>query len=141
MDVLRCTTIAATAAASLALAAGAGAGDGATTVTVDPATKLAAGATAPFDAAGVKAIRNGKAIPEGYVLVGRHVTVQRGTEVAGAYVRIACPAGKRLRTMGATGSVTPQIGQDYLNKTAAWFGVGFSGRTEAPDGTIYGVCR
>jgi hypothetical protein len=140
MNVLKLTTVAATAAASLALAAGATAGDGATTVTVDPATKLAAGATAPFDAPGVKEIRAGKAIPEGFVLVGRPVSVKKGTEVAGAYVRISCPSGMRLQTMGRTGSVAPQMAGTYLKKPAAWFGVTYDKRQAAPEGVIYGVC-
>lgn len=141
MNVTTKSLLAATAA-SLALAAGATAGDGATTVTVDPATQLRAGQTAPFDAPGVKAIRSGKAIPAGYVLVGRKVTVTRGTEVAGAYLRLACPAGKRLRTLGATGTVGPQPGGgDYLGRPSAWVGVSYAARTAAPEGTVYGVCR
>jgi hypothetical protein len=67
---------------------------------------LHAGQTAPFDAAGVKAVRRGKPIPSGYVLVGRHITIDRGTSGSvGAAIALTCPAGKTARTLGLTGEI------------------------------------
>lgn len=126
-------------AAGAAAAGTAGALDGDTTVTVGPPKPLTAGATAPFDAAGVKAIRRGKPVPAGYVLVGRTVTTKAGTGAAGAAIRLTCPAGKTLRTLGATGKAGLQIGRTYLGKRATNV-MSLDGRGDT-SGTVYGVCR
>ena len=71
------------AGTALAIALGgasvAGAAGGDAQITVGTSTTLHAGQTAPFDAAGVKAVRRGRPIPSGYALVGREVTIDRGT--------------------------------------------------------------
>jgi len=85
----------------LAALGGAGvavAADGATDIKVTTAPTLSAGQTAPFDAAGVKAVRRGKPIPAGYVLVGQTVDIQRGAKSAGAALTFRCPGTTRLRT-------------------------------------------
>ena len=97
-------TIAAALAATVALGAGGTAlaatagSDAPTTVTVAPAPTLKAGTIAPFDAPGVRSIRQGKAIPAGYVLIGFKVKVDRGAKMAGAPCA-SLAGGKRLRTL------------------------------------------
>src|SRR5436190_8631292 len=73
------TTVAALAAGGVSIAA-----DTATQLTVEPVASLHAGDISPFDAGGVKAIRRGKAIPPGYVIIGQKITNTRGTAGAGA---------------------------------------------------------
>jgi len=94
--------LAATAAVGIAGIAVA-APEGPTQVTVEPAASLMAGDRAPFDAAGVKAIRRGKPIPTGYVLIGQKVTIKRGKLPAGATLFFKCPGDKRLKTFATTG--------------------------------------
>ena len=79
--------VAVTAGITATAAAAAG---GPTQVTVEPAPTLNAGDTAPFDAAGVKAIRRGKPIPAGYVLIGQRITIKRGDIPAGATLFFKC---------------------------------------------------
>lgn len=80
------------------------------TVTIGPQVSLHAGQTSPFDAPGVKAVRRGKAIPSGYVLVGRKVTIDRGTAGStGAVMKLSCPSGTSVRTIGQTGQNGPGI--------------------------------
>jgi hypothetical protein len=142
---LRTHTIALAGAAALAAGAVAGvatAADGDAQITVGPQQTLHAGQTAPFDAAGVKAIRSGKPIPSGYVLVGRKVTVNRGTAGSvGAAFKLSCPDGKRARTMGGTGKIGPNIIDRYVGhrdvRAAAWS----PPRSPQASGTIYVVCR
>ena len=113
--------------------------DGDTSVTVGAPRALVAGAEAPFDAAGVRAVRRGQEIPAGYVLVGRTVTVKAGTGAAGAALRLTCPSGKVLRTLGATGDAGLSIDRAYVGKrsTQVMSIRGDGDRT----GTLYGVCR
>lgn len=137
---------AAAATAALATGATAIAQESATPtqVTVGSATQLVAGQTAPFDAAGVRAVRRGKPIPSGYVLVGREVSITYGDQIAWGAGRLTCPAGKTLRTMGLTGQVGPQPGSaDYVGRRS--WPVIFTGPS-APKGTTvtgtaWGVCR
>ncbi len=134
------TTLLAVSALSAGAAAGtAGALDGDTTSTVGPPKQLVAGATAPFDAPGVKAIRQGKAIPAGYVLVGRTVATKAGRGSAGAAIRLSCPSGKVLQTLGATGRTGLQLTQKYLGRSATNV-MSLDGRGST-SGTVYGVCR
>jgi hypothetical protein len=79
------------------------ASDGPTQITVQPAVTLEAGSIAPFNAAGVKAIRRGNPIPRGYVLIGQTVTIKVGKVPAGASLDFICPDRKRLQTFGTTG--------------------------------------
>ena len=95
-------------------------------ITVGASTTLHAGQTAPFDAAGVKAVRRGQPIPSGYALVGRKVTIDRGTSGStGAVFSLDCPAGKTARTLGFTGQDGPElIGGRYVGhrsvRVAVW---------------------
>lgn len=133
------------AAAGLAAAAttGATAGSGDTEATVGPPKPVFSGAKAPFDAPGVRAIRRGKRVPKGYVLVGRTVSVDPGHGAAGAALRVACPKGKTLRTFGSTGGV----GGSPADRTAGYVGhrsaelVVFGHGGKPSSGTLYGVCR
>ncbi len=114
--------------------------DGDTSVTVGAPRSLVAGAEAPFDAPGVKAIRQGKAIPAGYVLTGRAITVKAGPGGTGAAIRFTCPSGKALRTFGATGDVGPAIDRKYVGRRAE--NVMVFGRTgQDAAGAVYAVCR
>ena len=137
---------AATAAAALLGVAGAAFAAGAaapapTTVTVTPVTTLKAGDTSPFDVAGVKAIRKGKAIPSGYVLPGYKVETHRGTKVAGAALRVVCPDGKRLRSFGTTGQAGFLAPTPYVGKRSTVIVSLPSGSKVDTSGTIYAVYR
>ncbi|HEY5144633.1 MAG TPA: hypothetical protein VII98_14135 [Solirubrobacteraceae bacterium] len=79
-----------------ATALGAGAPD--TKIAVSPHSVIAAPAISPIDAPGTPAVRKGKAIPSGYAIVVRPVSITPGSEKAGATFRMACPAGMRTRT-------------------------------------------
>jgi hypothetical protein len=148
-------TTAFTAAALAAAALGAGgtalaqtaASPAPTTVQVSPAPTINAGATAPFDAPGVKAIRRGKAIPAGYVLIGYRVQVHRGTRMAGAALRFLCPDGKHLRSFGTVGNAGFAAERDYvghrLTFVTSWPGMrdrSGSAITDT-DGMLYAICR
>jgi hypothetical protein len=133
-------TVAALGAGGTALAA-TGAGPAPTTVTVAPAVTLTAGATSPFDAPGVKAIRRGKPIPAGYVLPGFTIKVDRGAKMAGAALRFACPDGKRLRTFASTGHAGFSSDGQYVGHKAAWVTSTPSAANAGTTGTLYAVCR
>jgi hypothetical protein len=111
---------------------------GPTQITVEPAKTLKAGDTAPFDAAGVKAIRRGKPIPPGYVLNGQTVTIKVGDAPAGASLIFLCPDHKRLKTFGTTGragfrAVDPNYVNHRRTIVDSYAGNG--------TGTVYAVCR
>lgn len=118
-----------------------------TSIEVSPAPPLAAGTTAPFDAPGVKAIRRGKPIPAGYVLVGYRVQVHRGTKMAGAALRFQCPDHKRLRSFGITGHAGFAADRDYVGHNVTWVmstpGMrDASGKAlDSADGNLYAICR
>jgi hypothetical protein len=147
------TTIAASALAAAALGAAGTAiaqtasGGTPTAVQVSPAPSIGAGAIAPFDAPGVKAIRRGKAIPAGYVLIGYRVQVHRGTKMAGAALRFACPDGKRLRTFGIVGNAGFAADRDYVAHKVTWVTSWPNMRDSAgkpttdADGKLYAICR
>ena len=131
------------AAIAVAVTAGitataAAAAAGPTQVTVEPAPTLNAGDTAPFDAAGVKAIRRGKPIPAGYVLIGQRITIKRGDIPAGATLFFKCPGGKRLKTFDTSGTAGGTAYYEYRNHRQAYIS-SFSNFDAV--GTIYAVCR
>jgi hypothetical protein len=135
----RTTTIATVAAAAaLGITGIAAAADGPTQVTVETVPTLTAGATAPFDAPGVKAIRLRKAIPSGYVLIGRKVTIKRGEVAAGATLFFRCPGTKRLKTFGTTGTAGFGSIQNYVNHRQTYI---TSFRSVDSTGVVYAVCR
>jgi hypothetical protein len=118
------------------------AADTATQVVVEPVASLAAGDTSPFDAAGVKAIRRGKAIPAGYVLVGQKVTNTRGVPSAGAALYFRCPGDKRLKTFGTTGQgALAAADRPYVDHHSTWVRSAPGKKGEAMTGTAYAVCR
>lgn len=133
------TALLAAAVLSAGAVATAGAVDGDTTVTIGAPKPTAAGARAPFDAPGVKAIRQGKAVPAGYALVGRSVTVKAGAGAAGAAVRLSCPSGKTLRTLATTGRTGLQITRKYVGQSATNV-IALDARGDS-SGTVYAVCR
>ena len=82
-------------------------------ITISPRTVVAsAGQTSPVDVGGIRAVRAGKPIPSGYVLVGRHVKFTRGTEVGYGALTMRCPSGKTLRGLARQGQVGPQVVRD-----------------------------
>jgi len=135
------------AGTALAIALGgasvAGAAGGDAQITVGTPTTLHAGQTAPFDAAGVKAVRRDKPIPHGYALVGRDVTIDRGTAgTAGAAFSLSCPAGKTALTLGFTGQDGPQvIDHRYVGHRSVRVEVFGPPNHGQSHGTSYVVCR
>lgn len=118
------------------------AADTATQLTVEPLASLQAGDTSPFDAAGVKAIRRGKPIPTGYVLVGQKVTNTRGASGAGAALYFRCPDGKRLKTFGTTGSrALASADRPYVDHKSTWVRSAPGVKGQAVTGSAYAVCR
>jgi hypothetical protein len=127
--------------ATLAVGGVAIAADGATQITVEPSATLMPGQTAPFDAAGVRAIRRGKPIPAGYRLVGQKVTNTRGIPSAGAALFFRCPDGKRLKTFGQTGDVGLVLDRDYVNHRQTYARTSPGKRGQTMTGIAYAVCR
>jgi len=129
----------------LAAIGGAGvavAADGATDIKVTAAPTLTAGQTAPFDAAGVKAVRRGKPIPAGYVLVGQTVDIQRGAQSAGAALTFRCPGAKRLRTFGVIGNAGfTAADRNYPGHRQTAVLSFAPPRLAHATGTVYAVCR
>jgi len=131
------TALAATAGLAMAAAAVA-AVEGPTQVSVEPVAALTAGDRSPFDVPGVKAIRRGKAIPSGYVLLGQKVTIKRGKLAAGASLFVKCPAGKRLKSFATTGAAGFVARRPYFNHRQAYIE---SFRNVDAIGVVYAVCR
>ena len=132
------------AVCSVAVLAGTGAAsaaDGSSQITVHAPMQLKAGQTAPFDAPGVKAIRRGKPIPAGYVLVGQQVDVSRGAKTSGAALRFTCPDAKRLKTFGVTGHAGFFAPQNYGDHRTANIMSFPPPHLRQASGTVYAVCR
>ena len=129
----------------LAAVGGAGvavAADGASDIKVSAAPTLSAGQTAPFDAAGVKAVRRGKPIPAGYVLVGQTVDIQRGAKSAGAALTFRCPGTKTLRTFGVVGNAGfTAVDRNYPGHRQTAVMSFPPPRLAHSTGTVYSVCR
>jgi hypothetical protein len=139
---LLAVTIAAAIGAAGAAAGTAHAATGDAQISIGPMTSLHAGQTAPFDAAGVKAVRRGKPIPKGYTLVGRTVTVDRGTSgTVGAAFTLTCPSGTKARTIGSTGQNGPDVIGNYINHKRASLVVWTPPETPKSTGTSYVVCK
>ena len=133
------------AAAGTALAAAQGSDS---QVTISPRTVVAsAGQTSPVDVGGVRAVRAGKPIPAGYVLVGRHVKFTRGTEAGFGALTMRCPAGKTLRGLARQGQVGPQVYRDvnYPGKRSVNLIVDYDANHTPVGGTVEGtvlaLCR
>ena len=138
----RKTIAAVVAVAALAAGGVSIAADTATQIAVEPVAALKAGDTSPFDAAGVKAIRRGKAIPSGYVLVGQKVTNTRGQTSTGAALYFRCPDNKRLKTFGTTGDrALAAADRPYVDHKSTYVrsAPGIKGQTVT--GIAYAVCR
>lgn len=135
------TTLLAASVLSAGAVGTAVAASGDAVMTLGSTTQLVAGAQSPIDAGGVKAVRRGKAIPAGYVLVGRKLTIEPGGGAAGAIVRLTCPAGKTLRTYGVTGTAGGSAARgDYVGKRRGEI-LAFGRPGQTSSATYYGVCR
>jgi len=136
---LGCVTALGAAGAGAAVAA-----DGATDIKVSAAPTLTAGQKAPFDAAGVRAVRRGKPIPAGYQLIGQQVDITRGASArtAGAALTFRCPQGKTLRTFGIVGNAGfTATNRNYPGHRQTTI-VSFAPPTlDHATGTVYAVCR
>jgi hypothetical protein len=117
-------------------------------ITISPRTVVAsAGQTSPVDVGGVRAVRAGKPIPAGYVLIGRHVKFTRGTEVGYGALTMRCPSGKTLRGLARQGQVGPQVVRDthYPGKRSVDLIVTYdANRTPVggtAEGTVLALCR
>jgi hypothetical protein len=118
------------------------AADGPTEIKVSAAPTLSAGQVAPFDAPGVKAVRKGKAIPAGYVLLGQSVSIQRGAKSAGAALTFRCPEGKTLRTFGVVGNAGfAAADRDYAGHRQTSILSFAPPKLAQATGTVYAVCR
>jgi hypothetical protein len=133
------------AAAGTALAASQGTDS---QVTISPRTVVAsAGQTSPVDVGGVRAVRAGKPIPAGYVLVGRHVKFTRGSEVGYGALTVRCPSGKTLRGLARQGQIGPQVYRDvnYVGKRSVDVIVDYDANHTAvggtAEGTVLALCR
>jgi hypothetical protein len=137
----------ATAVGCLAAVAAAGthvavAADSATRIQVQAAPALSPGQVAPFDAAGVKAIRRGKPIPSGYSLIGQRVDITRGAKTAGAALTFQCPQAKSLRTFGVSGNVgVTATDRNYAGHRATTVVSSPAPHVQHATGTVYAVCR
>ena len=136
-------TVAVAVAVATTGAIAAGAAEGDAQISVGPQVTLKAGQTAPFDAGGVRAVRRDKPIPSGYVLVGRKVTIDRGTSGSvGAAFKLSCPSGKTARTLGGTGQNGPSlIGSRYVGHRDVRVAVWSPPRAPQSTGMSYVVCR
>jgi hypothetical protein len=93
----------AAAGAGTAVAAGQGVD---TQISISSRTTVAsAGQKSPVDVGGVRAVRAGRDVPAGYVLIGRQVKITRGTQAAYGALTMRCPAGKTLRGLARQGKV------------------------------------
>jgi hypothetical protein len=117
-------------------------------VTISPRTVVAsAGQTSPVDVGGVRAVRAGKPIPAGYVLIGRHVKFTRGTEVGYGALTMRCPSGKTLRGLAREGQVGPQVYRDvnYPGKRSVNVIVDYDANHTpvggTAEGTVLALCR
>ena len=134
------------ALACIAAAGGAGtavatAADGATDIKEQPVAALTAGQRAPFDAPGVRAIRRGRPIPSGYVLVGQQVEITRGAKAAGASLRFLCPDGRRLRSFGVVGDAGFSAPTEYVGHRQTTIASFAPPRLAHAIGTVYAICR
>jgi hypothetical protein len=126
---------------ALGAAGAAVAADGATDIKVTVAPTLTPGQTAPFDAAGVKAIRRGKPIPSGYRLIGQQVDITRGAKSAGAALTFRCPEGRTLRTFGVVGNAGFLALRNYTRHRQTDIMSFPPPRLAHATGTVYAVCR
>jgi hypothetical protein len=117
-------------------------------VTISPRTVVAsAGQTSPVDVGGVRAVRAGKPIPAGYVLIGRHVKFTRGTEAGYGALTMRCPSGKTLRGLARQGQVGPQVYRDvnYPGKRSVNVIVDYDANHTpvggTAEGTVLALCR
>jgi hypothetical protein len=134
-------SIAAVATAAVLAAGGVSiAADSTTEISVERAATIFPGTKAPFDAAGVKAIRKGKAIPKGYRLEGIKVTNTRGNTGAGAALYFKCAQG-RLKTFGETGGIGFASTERYVGHQSTWVRT-YPAKKKgvAESGTVYAVC-
>jgi hypothetical protein len=139
-------------AAAALVAAGAGTAVAAdqgvdTQISISSRTTVAsAGQKSPVDVGGVRAVRAGRDVPAGYVLIGRQVKITRGTQAAYGALTMRCPAGKTLRGLANQGKVGfSVIGRGYDHKrfvdVLATFNANLTPAGRTVEGTILAVCR
>jgi hypothetical protein len=143
------TTLAAAATLAGAGASAASAQSADSVVTVSPRSVVAAApANSPIDFAGVRTARRGRPLPADNVVIGRKVAITRGSEVAYGALTLRCPADHpRLRSLGFTGQVAPQVlfPLRYVGKRAVNVMVTYNARAipvgGTAQGTVLALCR
>jgi hypothetical protein len=118
-----------------------------TTISVSPRVETPAPGASPVDFPGVTTVREGRALPRGWVVVGRDVRITRGDEPAFAALRMTCPKGKTWRSGTASGD----IGASLLDRNArtgkrsvlvmATFATSGVRVGETAAGTVFALCR
>jgi hypothetical protein len=118
-----------------------------TTISVSPRVEIPAPGVSPADFPGVSNVREGSALPRGWVVVGRDVRITRGAEPAFAALRMTCPKGKTWRS----GTASDDIGASLLDRNArvgkrsvlvmATFATSEVRVGETAAGTVFALCR
>ena len=143
------TTLAATATLAGGAVSAASAQSADSVVTVSPRSVVAtAPANSPIDFAGVRSARRGRPLPADNIVIGRKVSMTRGSEVAYGALTLRCPADHpRLRSLGFTGQVAPQVlfPRNYAGKRSVNVMVTYNARTVpvggTAQGTVLALCR
>ncbi|HEV7804413.1 MAG TPA: hypothetical protein VGO80_01225 [Solirubrobacteraceae bacterium] len=138
------------AASASAAAAGAGAPETTatdTTVTVSPRVVIAAPQSSPIAFPGITRVREGAALPRGWVVVSRDVQIVRGSEVAFAAFRMTCPKDTTWRG----GTASDDIAASVLDRDArsrkrsvlvlATFATSAVRAGETATGKVFALCR
>ena len=118
-----------------------------TTVTVSPRVVIAAPQPSPVAFPGVTRVREGAALPPGWVVVSRDVQVVRGAEVAFAAFRMTCPNDTTWRG----GTASDDIAASVLDRDArahkrsvlvlATFATSTVQAGETATGKVFALCR
>jgi len=135
------------AVASLALVAPAAAETADTAISVSPRTQIAAPASSPVTFPGVTRVREGEALPRGWVVVSREVKITRGGEVAYPAFRMTCPTGRTWRSGTSGGDIVASVldrsarAQKRSVLVMATFATSEVPVGDAATGTVYALCR
>jgi hypothetical protein len=118
-----------------------------TTLTVSPRVVLTSPQRSPVAFPGVTRVRQGVALPRGWVVVGRDVQIVRGTEVAFAAFRMTCPRHTTWRGGTANDDIAASVlDRDALSRkrsvlVLATFATSVVRAGEAATGKVFALCR
>jgi hypothetical protein len=118
-----------------------------TTLTVSPRVVLTSPQRSPVAFPGVTRVREGVALPRGWVVVSRDVQIVRGAEVAFAAFRMTCPKDTTWRG----GTASDDIAASVLDRDAlarkrsvlvlATFATSAVRAGETATGKVFALCR